>query len=146
MPQWASLNYASWMVSSRHNSRFRDVEEIETPPGAADPGHSWHLYSLRLRLEKLRIDRNEFIEELTRRGIGSSVHFIPIPLHPAFQALTGDARRALALYPRLLSIPIYPALQEHEAEYVAAAVADIARSNRRAARSAASGKLHIVGD
>jgi dTDP-4-amino-4,6-dideoxygalactose transaminase len=129
-----------------YHSRFRDVEEIALPAGTDDPGHSWHLYSLRLRLEKLRIDRNEFIEELTRRGIGSSVHFIPIPLHRAFDSLTGDARRALELYPRLLSIPIYPALREQEAESVAAAVIDIARSNRLTPRFFASGKLHPVGD
>jgi dTDP-4-amino-4,6-dideoxygalactose transaminase len=113
-----------------YHSRFRGVEELELPAGAEDPGHSWHLYSLRLRLERLRIDRDEFIEELNRRGIGASVHFIPIPLHRAFAALTGDARRALELYPRLLSIPIYPSLDEQEAEYVAATVIDVARANR----------------
>jgi dTDP-4-amino-4,6-dideoxygalactose transaminase len=113
-----------------YHSKFRHVEELELPAGADDPGHSWHLYSLRLRLEKLRIDRDEFIEELNHRGIGASVHFIPIPLHRAFAVLTGDARRALELYPRLLSIPIYPSLDEKDAEFVAAAVIEVARANR----------------
>jgi dTDP-4-amino-4,6-dideoxygalactose transaminase len=111
-----------------YHSRFRGVEELELPAGAGEPGHSWHLYSLRLRLEKMHIDRDRFIEELNRRGIGASVHFIPIPLHRAFKGITGDARRALELYPRLVSIPIYPSLTYEEAEYVAASVIEIARS------------------
>ena len=43
--------------------------------------------ALRLHLDMLKIDRAEFIRELRRRGIGTSVHFIPIPLHPFFSQL-----------------------------------------------------------
>jgi dTDP-4-amino-4,6-dideoxygalactose transaminase len=118
-----------------YHSRFRDVDELELPAGVNHPGHSWHLYSLRLRLEMLRIDRDAFIEELDRRGIGASVHFIPIPLHRAFRELACDPRRdcarALELYPRLVSIPIYPSLQREEAESVAQAVIGIVKANRR---------------
>jgi dTDP-4-amino-4,6-dideoxygalactose transaminase len=122
-----------------YNSRFRGVEELELPSGADYPGHSWHLYAVRLRLDALRISRDTFIEELGRRGIGASVHFVPIPLHRAFRDLTADPQRecprALQLYPRLLSLPIYPALDpaldDTQAGFVAAAVIDIAKSNRR---------------
>jgi dTDP-4-amino-4,6-dideoxygalactose transaminase len=118
-----------------YHARFRGVEELELPAGADDPGHSWHLYALRLRLEALCIDRDGFIEELNRRGIGASVHFIPIPLHRAFEGLVVDPElecgRTLGLYPRLLSIPIYPSLEDAQAEFVASAVVDIARTNRR---------------
>jgi dTDP-4-amino-4,6-dideoxygalactose transaminase len=90
---------------------------------------------VRLLLDALRISRDTFIEELGRCGIGASVHFVPIPLHRAFRDLTAnpqrDCPRALQLYPRLLSLPIYPALDDTQAEFVATAVIDIAKSNRR---------------
>jgi dTDP-4-amino-4,6-dideoxygalactose transaminase len=125
---------ATRSLADYYHSRFRGIDEIELPAGVDDPGHSWHLYTLRLRLEKLRIDRDQFIEELDQRGIGASVHFIPIPLHPAFQGLSEnpqrDCGRALSLYPRLLSIPLYPSLDRRQAELVANTLIDIARSNR----------------
>lgn len=119
-------------LAAFYSSRFAGVEGLELPPGTEEPGHSWHLYALRLRLNKLRIGRDEFIGELRRRGVGASVHFIPIPLHRAFRNLETvpekTCRKALELYPRLVSIPIYPGLTREAAEYVAAAVIDIAQS------------------
>lgn len=116
-----------------YHSRFEAVEEIELPAGATDRGHSWHLYALRLRLDRLRIDRDEFIRRLNARGIGASVHFIPIPLHRAFAGLVQEpqtsCRRALELYPRLVSIPLYPGLTMEQAEHVASGIIEIARSN-----------------
>lgn len=126
-----SFTAARRRLARFYHSRFSGVEGLELPAGVDDPGHSWHLYALRLELEKLRIDRDTFIEELDRRGIGASVHFIPIPLHRAFQRLKGDCPRALALYPRLISLPIYPSLEERQAEFVAAAVIEIVRANSR---------------
>ena len=58
----------------------RDLEEVELPPDNPRCRHAWHLYILRLNLRRLKIDREEFIRELQQRGIGTSVHFIPIPL------------------------------------------------------------------
>lgn len=118
-----------------YNEALAEVEEVELPPNKADCRHSWHLYSLRLNLEKLSITRDEFIEALRQRGIGTSVHFIPIPLHPFFAAF---ARRpenhcpaALALYSRLVSLPLYPAMTEGQVEYVAAGAKAVLRANRR---------------
>ena len=79
----------------------------------------------------------EFVEELRKRGIGASVHFIPIPLHPAYAGHPGLAAancpRAMKLYQRLVSLPLYPDLTAGELEYVADAVKAIAHQNHRAA-------------
>ena len=69
-------------IARRFNAAFGEMPELELPPDRADVRHCWHLYILRLRLESLALDRARFIEEMHRRGIGCSVHFIPIPLHP----------------------------------------------------------------
>ena len=114
------------------------IDEIDAPP-PAPPGrrHAWHLYTVRLRLERLEIDRAEFVRRLHAEGVGSSVHFIPIPLHRAYRGIAGlDAKRcpyALELYPRLLSLPLYPALEEPDVRRVVGALERIVRGARRRA-------------
>jgi dTDP-4-amino-4,6-dideoxygalactose transaminase len=118
----------------RYNEALGEVAEVELPPQRSSCQHSWHLYTLRLNLEKLEIDRDEFIRLLRQRNIGTSVHFIPIPLHPFFAPYAGRAQnhcpRALELYPRLISLPLYPAMTEEQVEAVVAAIKEIAQANR----------------
>ncbi len=122
-------------VAERYNEVFSDVPELELPPDKKYCRNSWHLYPLRLNLEKLDINRAEFIQALKEKGIGASVHFIPIPLHPYFAGLPSlvepQCPRALALYPRLVSIPLYPSLDDAAVDRVTEAVTDIVRSARR---------------
>src|SRR5207249_3237825 len=77
---------------------------------------AWHLYVLRLRPEALRIGRDRFIEELTARNIGTSVHFIPVHLHPYYRDKYGYAPDAFPIahdnYRRLLSLPLHPGLSD----------------------------------
>ncbi|MGQ9919418.1 MAG: DegT/DnrJ/EryC1/StrS family aminotransferase [Bryobacteraceae bacterium] len=121
-------------MAAYYHGRFGRLEEVEAPPGDLEGGHAWHLYILRLRLERLRIGRGEFIEELRRRGVGASVHFIPVPMHPAFRELSAregnGCPRALALYERIVSLPLYPAMTPGMLERVADAVEDVVRLNR----------------
>lgn len=120
-----------------YNEGFADIEELETPPEGPEDSHSWHLYVLRLRLHQLAIDRNEFIEELRRKGIGSSVHFVPIPLHPLFARLRLPSRgcdRALQLYQRIVSLPLYPAMSESQVCRVVTQVKSIVAAARARTR------------
>lgn len=118
-----------------YNQILSEVEEIELPPDRQDSRHCWHLYALRLNLDRLDIDRAEFIQQLKNRNIGASVHFIPIPLHPFYAELAKEPQnycpRALELYPRLVSLPLYPAMTEEQIRYVADAVKDIIRVGKR---------------
>ena len=118
-----------------YNESFANLPEVEIPAGNSVDRHSWHLYALRLNLEMLEIDRDEFIRELRRRQIGTSVHFIPIPLHPVYRPFAQLPRnhcpRALELYRRVISLPLYPAMTEAQLEHVATAVKDIAAAHRR---------------
>lgn len=117
-----------------YNEAFAGLETVECPLDRSDSRHAWHLYILRLNLECLQSDRAEFIEELRSRGIGTSVHFIPIPLHPFFAQLplNGDrCSRALALYRRIVSLPLYPAMTEEEVRYTAHSVRQTLESSRK---------------
>src|SRR5262249_41382615 len=113
---------------------FADIAELETPPDDPNSRHAWHLYILRLNLNQLRIDRAQFIRELHSRGVGTSVHFIPIPMHPFFARhplSSYDCPRALDLYPRIVSLPLYPAMTEEQVNQVARAVRDVVETFRQ---------------
>lgn len=116
-----------------YNQEFAGLPEVECPPDRAGVRHAWHLYILRLKPNALSIGRDEFIEELRRRGVGTSVHFIPIPLHPYFARMSLADRpcpMALDLYSRCVSLPLYPAMSEEQIRYVAGCVKDIVAARR----------------
>jgi dTDP-4-amino-4,6-dideoxygalactose transaminase len=126
-----------------YQNEFAQLVEIETPESSREGRHSWHLYVVRLNLNMLETSRDEFIEELREMGVGTSVHFIPIPQHPYYSqqlGLTPDqCPKAMALYPRILSLPLYPDLAPDEIEYIAASVKSIVhRTKKRKIFAAAS--------
>jgi len=131
-----------------YNQLLGEVEELELPPDRSDSRHAWHLYIPRLKLEHLQITRDDFITALRERGIGTSVHFIPIPLHRFFAAFANrpenQCPRSLALYPRLVSLPLYPAMSEAEVEFVASATRDILQSARKRRPISASRAMAAV--
>lgn len=114
-----------------YQQAFANLEQLELPAPVTNGRHSWHLYALRLNLELLNIDRSHFIVELRNRHIGASVHFIPIPLHPFFKRFANLAHNAcpncLKLYPRLVSLPLYPSMTDSELLYIANSVRDIVK-------------------
>ena len=122
-------------IVERYSAAFRDVPALEVPVERSDVEHAWHLYTLRIRSELLQIDRARFIEELTRRNIGSSVHFIPIHVHPFYRDKYGlapdDFPVAYSNYQRLVSLPLHPGLGDKDVADVIAAVEDIAHAFAR---------------
>jgi dTDP-4-amino-4,6-dideoxygalactose transaminase len=124
-------------IAERYCERFARLEELELPPTlGAGCEHSWHLFLLRLRPPLLRIGRNEFIEELKKLGVGTSVHFIPLHLHPYYAQAggyeTGDFPNAEDAFSRCVSLPIYPTLRDDEVERVSRAVENLVETYRRA--------------
>jgi dTDP-4-amino-4,6-dideoxygalactose transaminase len=119
-----------------YREELAEVDEIELPEESADGRHAWHLFAIRLRLDRLRIDRAEFMAELQRQGVGASVHFIPLPLHPFFarwaELPENHCPRALELYERLISLPLYPALTDEQVREVARKVRQIVARQRTA--------------
>jgi dTDP-4-amino-4,6-dideoxygalactose transaminase len=131
-------------VARRFLEAFDDVEELDVPPRDENRIHSWHLFPVRLNLDRLAIDRNAFMEELKRRGVGCSVHWRPLHLHDYYEETFGwraaDFPVATAVWERLVSLPIFPGMTEAEIAHVTETVRDICRVNRksrpRAARTA----------
>ncbi len=125
-------------IAKRYIQRLGAIEEVELPPGSEDPDqHSWHLFILRIRPEALELTRNGFIDELRRSRVGSSVHFIPLHLHPFYQKRygyrPGDFPNAEDAYSRCISLPIFPGLSELEVTRVLNAIEKIVCGHRRRA-------------
>jgi dTDP-4-amino-4,6-dideoxygalactose transaminase len=122
-------------IVQQYHSAFKDIDALELPVERPEVEHAWHLYVLRLRLEHLKIDRNQFIAELTERNIGSSVHFIPLHLHPFYRDKYGynpeDFPVAYSNYQRMLSIPLSPRHSEEDIADVIEAILEIVRIHRR---------------
>ena len=122
-------------IAAIYDKGFADLEEIQTPVPRPDVEHAWHLYVMQLELERLRINRNEFIEALREDGIGTSVHFIPLHLHPYYRNNFGhkpeDFPNASAVFERIVSLPIYPRMNEEDVHHVISVVRKIVSENRR---------------
>lgn len=122
-------------IARRYTDAFAHIATLQPPSDRVDSVHAWHLYMLRLQLDALTIDRAAFIEALKSRGIGSSVHFIPLHIHPYYRELYGyqpDAYpTAYREYLREVSLPIYSRMRDEEVARVIDAVTDIAQQYRK---------------
>jgi len=122
-------------IAARYNRAFSDMPEITIPAVNAEVGHSWHLYVIKLNLQTLSIDRNQIISALKKRGVGASVHFIPLHIHPYYRERYGyrpdDLPVAHESYKRIISLPIYPGMSEQKVDSVIEVLTDILRRGAR---------------
>ncbi len=123
------------VIAERYTEAFSHHLELETPYTPDYAQHAWHLYLLRLSLERLTITREVFIQELSEAQIGASVHFIPLHLHPfyrdTYSLQSEDFPVALRLYQRTVSLPIYPGMTDDDVEDVIAAVERIVKRYKK---------------
>jgi dTDP-4-amino-4,6-dideoxygalactose transaminase len=116
-------------IVAAYNAAFTGLDALEVPVERAEVEHAWHLYVLRLRLGVIRIGRDQFIDELTALNIGTSVHFIPIHIHPYYQQKyryqADQFPIAFESYRRMLSLPLHPMLTDADVSDVISAVLDV---------------------
>ncbi|MCX7974148.1 MAG: DegT/DnrJ/EryC1/StrS family aminotransferase [Candidatus Aminicenantes bacterium] len=122
-------------IAEMYNSAFANIPELELPHVRTDCEHSWHIYAIRLNLNMLSINRDQFIDELLKRNIGASVHFIPNHIQPYYRNKYGykpeDFPVAWREYFRLISLPIYPRMSNDDVNDVIEAVLDIVNKHKR---------------
>jgi dTDP-4-amino-4,6-dideoxygalactose transaminase len=122
-------------IVATYSEAFANLDTLELPVERDDVTHAWHLYVVRLLPETLTIDRARFIEELKARNIGTSVHFIPVHLHPYYRDRYGlrpdDLPVASAAYDRIVSLPLTPSLTDADVADVIEAVTDVVTSFAR---------------
>ena len=111
------------------------MDAVEIPFVKPNIKHAWHLYVIKVVLEKLNIGRNQFIEALRKENIGTSVHFIPVHLHPYYRNTygfkRGDFPNAEYIYDRVISLPLYPKMNDKDIRDVIEAVKKIVKHYRK---------------
>jgi dTDP-4-amino-4,6-dideoxygalactose transaminase len=122
-------------IARRYIEAFAPLDTLDLPRLHGGRSHAWQLFVIRLHLDRLRLTRAQLIEELKQQGIGTSVHFIPLHLHPYYRDAYGYRPEMLpvakALYERSVSLPIYSSMSDSEVERVVAAVDQTLRAFRR---------------
>jgi dTDP-4-amino-4,6-dideoxygalactose transaminase len=130
-----SLRKAREEIASRYLHAFSSHATIGTPPVSMDRLHSWHLFPIRMNSASGGADRDHVIAALASRGIGTSVHWRPLHLHPFYQQKLGyradDCPVASRVWPTLVSLPVYPGMTAEEVDRVTVEV--MAQTRRMAA-------------
>jgi dTDP-4-amino-4,6-dideoxygalactose transaminase len=110
--QWAQL----------YSEILSSVEEVILPGTMPNRVHSWHLFPVRLKLKMLGLNRDQIIAEMKRAGVATSVHWMPLHMHPYYRETLGSAPShypcAASIYPELVSLPLYPEMTSEDVEYV----------------------------
>ncbi len=116
------------IIVQMYNRAFKNLDYIQLPPDGK--GNAWHLYLMRIIPEKLKINRDEFAKKLQAKGIGISVHFIPLfrftywkNLYPQFTS--ENFPNAERQYVTTISIPLWPDMTKDDADQVIKAVKEI---------------------
>lgn len=122
-------------IAAFYQEKLSTIDELLLPTDADEGSqHAWHLFILRLRPQMLRITRDDFIEQLSARGIGTSVHFIPLHRHPfyirQYRHTCSDFPQADASYLQSVSLPIYPDLSDAQCGQIVSTIRDVVTKNR----------------
>lgn len=116
-------------VARFYNKSFKDLPEVKVPLVRKYVKHARHLYSIMLDLDKIKIDRDQFFKALDAENIGTSVHFIPVHLHPyyrdKFNFKRGDYPNAEYVFDRIISLPMNPTMTKKDMQDVVNAVRKI---------------------
>jgi len=116
-------------IWNRYDQAFRDLPAFIPAPVEPNTKHSYHLYTLLLDIDNLKIKRDKFLDEMTKRNIGVGVHYIALHLHPYYQEKfgykRGDFPNAEWISDRTVSIPLSAKLRDEDVEDVVQAIRSI---------------------
>ena len=117
-------------IAKKYNKAFKDLKEVITPQKKyRDDKHAYHLYILKIP------NRDEFIQKMSEKGIGTSVHFIPLHLQPYWQEKynlkENDFPTALANFNKIVSLPIYTSLTDEQTDYIISSALEILKGSNK---------------
>lgn len=126
----AGFHHRRREVVARYHEAFNGDDRFTLPVEREYARSAWHLYVLRLNLEALQIDRNDFINELRHRNIGTSVHYRPLHMMSYYAKKYGfspdDFPVAKRAFERMVSLPLNPRLSDADVDDVVQAVREAA--------------------
>jgi dTDP-4-amino-4,6-dideoxygalactose transaminase len=112
-------------IAGLYDSRLRELPILLPPHSLEGDTHSWHLYAIQLD-DTVAVSREVFVERMFSQGIGCSVHYIPLHLHPYWRdtyKLTPQMfPMSQRIYERTLSLPLYTRMTDGDVERVVDAI------------------------
>ncbi|NVN98478.1 MAG: DegT/DnrJ/EryC1/StrS aminotransferase family protein [Geobacteraceae bacterium] len=123
-------------IADFYNREFAGITELALPQYAPyEQRHAWHLYTPLVRIEKLTIDRDGFMNELKKHNIGSGLHYKAIHHHAWYRENlpqeAGSLPNADYASDRILSLPLFPKMTDEDAADVVSAVKEVISRCRR---------------
>ena len=119
-------------IAARYAAAFGDLEAVTLPAVRANVNPAWHLYPIRLNLEKLSADRGKIFRALRAENIGVNVHYIPVHLHPYYRERFGERAGEYPIaeeaYERLISLPMFHGMSDEDVEDVIRAVRKVVKN------------------
>ena len=113
-------------IAAMYDAAFRHLPGIIPPAVMSEVNPAWHLYPVRLDLEKLSAHRGQIFRALRAENIGVNVHYIPVHLHPyyrdRFGYRGGEFPIAEDAYSRLISLPMFHSMSDQDVADVIHAV------------------------
>ncbi|NMA84318.1 MAG: DegT/DnrJ/EryC1/StrS family aminotransferase [Epulopiscium sp.] len=113
-------------------SKLEGIELLKTMPYTTT--HAWHLYIIKIDPNKTSIDRDQFIIELNKRNIGTSVHFIPVHLMKIYREKFGYQEGGFPnteeFFKGIISLPLYSKMADEDVQYVIKSVYDVVKKPR----------------
>jgi dTDP-4-amino-4,6-dideoxygalactose transaminase len=122
-------------IADIYDRALAELVAVSTPPPCTGCTHAWHLYPIRVDTAALRVDRDQLLRALTEEGVGTSVHFIPVHYHGYYRELLKHQRGSFPVtetfFDQAVSLPIYPAMTDEDAEDVVSALKKLVRYYER---------------
>jgi perosamine synthetase len=116
-------------IATQYAAAFSKVAGVTRPAVRDDVNPAWHLYPIRLNLERLSADRRQIFRALRAENIGVNVHYIPVHLHPyyrdRFGHRAGEHPIAEDAYERLISLPMFHGMTDEDVEDVVRSVGKV---------------------
>jgi dTDP-4-amino-4,6-dideoxygalactose transaminase len=116
-------------IAEKYTEAFKNLPVITPLVVNENDVHSWHLYVIQLKLENLTINRDRFIEILAEKGIGTSVHYIPLHFHPYwrdnYKLNENDFPKSSAVFNRIVSLPNYSKMTDEQVDKVITIVTEV---------------------
>ncbi|MBT4935449.1 UDP-4-amino-4,6-dideoxy-N-acetyl-beta-L-altrosamine transaminase [Candidatus Woesearchaeota archaeon] len=123
------------VIVTRYNEAFSQFPEITVQTVHPDIQSAWHLYTIHVDETLLTVDRNQIIKALKAENIGVNVHYIPIHLHSYYQhnygLKPGDFPITEKVYNGLITIPLFPKMDDNDVEDVITAVTKVITHYRK---------------
>ncbi len=119
-------------IAEQYNRVFSELDLVEIPFQLYGSNSSWHLYIIKLKLEKLKAGRKEIFYTLRQKNLGVNVHYIPVYYHPYYHKLgykKGLCPVSEDLYERIITLPLFPKMTDHDVEFVIEVVTGVLKEN-----------------